>query len=37
VFLLPFVGLAGLVLVLGVLIGVETRRYAALRAGVRTG
>jgi low temperature requirement protein LtrA len=36
-FLPPLVGLAGLVLVLGVLIGVETRRYAALRAGVRPG
>jgi hypothetical protein len=34
-FLPPLVGLAGLVLVLGVLIVVETRRYAALRAGVR--
>ena len=34
-FLPPLVGLAGLVLLLGVLIGVETRRYAALRAGVR--
>jgi low temperature requirement protein LtrA len=33
----PLVGLAGLVLLLGVLIGVETRRYAALRAGVRPG
>ena len=31
------VGLAGLVLLLGVLIGVETRRYAALRAGIRSG
>jgi hypothetical protein len=36
-FLPPLVGLAGLVLVLGVLIVVETRRYAALRAGVRPG
>ena len=36
-FLLPLVGLAGLVLLLCVLIGVETRRYAALRAGVRPG
>jgi hypothetical protein len=36
-FLPPLVGLAGLVLLLGVLIGVETRRYAELRAGVRTG
>ena len=36
-FLPPLVGLAGLVLLLGVLIGVETRRYAALRAGVRPG
>jgi hypothetical protein len=34
-FLPPLVGLAGLVLVLGVLIVVETRRYAALRGGVR--
>jgi low temperature requirement protein LtrA len=33
-FLSPLLGLAGLVLVLGVLIGVETRRYAALRGGV---
>jgi low temperature requirement protein LtrA len=30
----PLVGLAGLVLLLGVLIIVETRRYAALRGGV---
>ena len=29
----PLAGLAGLVLVLGVLIVVETRRYAALREG----
>jgi hypothetical protein len=29
----PHVGLAGLVVVLGVLFVVETRRYAALRAG----
>ena len=36
-FLPPLVGLAALVLLLGVLIGVETRRYAALRAGVRPG
>jgi hypothetical protein len=36
-FLPPLVGLAGLVLLLGVLIGVETRRYAALRTGVRPG
>ena len=36
-FLPPLLGLAGLVLVLGVLIGLETRRYAALRAGVRPG
>jgi Bacterial low temperature requirement A protein (LtrA) len=36
-FLPPLVGLAGLVLVLGVLIGVETRRYAALRADARPG
>ena len=36
-FLPPLVGLAGLVLLLGVLIGVETRRYAALGAGVRPG
>jgi low temperature requirement protein LtrA len=36
-FLPPLVGLLGLVLLLGVLIGVETRRYAALRAGVRPG
>jgi hypothetical protein len=34
-FLPPLVGLAGLVLLLGVLIGVETRRYAALRVDVR--
>ena len=33
----PLVGLAGLVLLLGVLIGLETRRYAELRAGVRPG
>jgi low temperature requirement protein LtrA len=33
-FLPPLVGLAALVLLLGVLIGVETRRYAALRGGV---
>jgi low temperature requirement protein LtrA len=32
-FLPPLAGLAGLVLVLGVLIVVETRRYAALRGG----
>src|SRR5215211_1669364 len=36
-FLPPLVGLAGLVLDLGVLIVVETRRYAALRGGVRPG
>jgi low temperature requirement protein LtrA len=36
-FMPPLVGLAGLVLLLGGLIGVETRRYAALRAGVRPG
>jgi hypothetical protein len=36
-FLPPLVGLAGLVLILGVLIGVETRRYAALRGDVRPG
>lgn len=36
-FLPPLVALAGLVLVLGVLIVVETRRYAALRGGVRPG
>ena len=36
-YLPPLAGLAGLVLLLGVLIGVETRRYAALRAGVRPG
>jgi len=36
-FLPPLVGLAGLVLVLGVLIGIETRRYAALRADARPG
>ena len=34
-FLPPLIGLAGLVLLLGVLIGLETRRYAALRASVR--
>jgi len=33
----PLVGLAGLVLLLGALIGLETRRYATLRAGVRPG
>jgi low temperature requirement protein LtrA len=33
----PLVGLAGLVLVLGVLIALETRRYAALRADARPG
>ena len=33
----PLVGLAGLVLLLVVLIGVETRRHAAFRAGVRPG
>jgi low temperature requirement protein LtrA len=33
----PLVGLAGLVLLLVVLIGVETRRYAAIRTGVRPG
>jgi low temperature requirement protein LtrA len=33
-FLPPLVGLAGLVLLLVVLISVETRRYAALKAGV---
>jgi low temperature requirement protein LtrA len=33
----PLVGLAGLVLLLVVLIGVETRRYATLKAGVRPG
>jgi len=36
-FLPPLVGLAGLVLLLGVLISVKTRRYAALREGVRPG
>ena len=36
-FLPPLVGLAGLVLLLCVLIVVETRRYAAVRAGVRPG
>jgi hypothetical protein len=36
-FLPPLVGLAELLLLLCVLIGVETRRYAALRAGVRPG
>jgi low temperature requirement protein LtrA len=36
-FLPPLVGLAGLVLLLGVLIGVESRRYAALSTGVRPG
>ena len=36
-YLPPLVGLAGLVLVLGVLIVVETRRYVALRGGVRPG
>ena len=35
VLVLPLAGLAGLVVVLGVLIVVETRRYAALRAGAR--
>jgi hypothetical protein len=33
----PLVGLAGRVLLLGVLIALETRRYAGLRAGVRPG
>jgi hypothetical protein len=33
----PLVGLASLVLLLGVLIGVETRLYAALGAGVARG
>ena len=36
-YLPPLVGLAGLVLLLVVLIGLETRRYAALRAYVRPG
>jgi low temperature requirement protein LtrA len=36
-FLPPLLGLVGLVLLLSVLIGLETRRYAALRAGVRPG
>jgi low temperature requirement protein LtrA len=36
-FLPPLIGLVGLVLVLGVLIGLETKRYAALRAGVHPG
>ena len=36
-FLPPLVGLAGLVLLLGVLIGLETRRYAALGADVSPG
>jgi low temperature requirement protein LtrA len=36
-FLPPLVGLAGLVLLLGALIGVETRSYAALGADVRRG
>jgi low temperature requirement protein LtrA len=36
-FLPPLAGLVGLVLILGVLIVVETRRYAALRGGVRPG
>jgi len=36
-FLPPLVGLAALVLVLGALIVVETRRYSALRGGVRPG
>ena len=36
-FLPPLVGLAALVLLLVVLIGLETRRYATLRAGVRPG
>jgi low temperature requirement protein LtrA len=34
-FLPPLVGLAGLVLLLGVLISAETRRYATLRKGLR--
>jgi low temperature requirement protein LtrA len=34
-FLPPLVGLAGLVLLLVVLIGLETRRYAAFRVGMR--
>jgi hypothetical protein len=33
----PLVGLAGLVLILGVLIALETRRYAAHRADARPG
>ena len=36
-FLPPLVGLAGLVLLLVILIGLETRRYASLRAGFRPG
>lgn len=36
-FLPPLVGLAELGLVLVVLIGVETKRYAAFRTGVRSG
>jgi low temperature requirement protein LtrA len=36
-FLPPLVGLAALVLLLVVLIGLETRRYAELRAGIRPG
>ena len=34
-FLPPLIGLTGLVLLLVVLIGVDTRRYATLSAGVR--
>lgn len=36
-FLPPLVGLAGLVVLLGILIGVETRRYAALKRDVCPG
>jgi low temperature requirement protein LtrA len=36
-YLPPLAGLAGVVLVLGVLVVVETRRYAAFRGGVRLG
>ena len=34
-FMPPLVGLGGLVLLLCVLIGLETRRYAAFRVGMR--
>jgi hypothetical protein len=36
-FLPPLVGLAGVTLILGVLLVVETRRYSAFKGGVRPG